>query len=476
MNNTIYKQTIVYGVVLLLILTAAFAFTGPVSIAEAVTQYTDVMADLEADENFNAEDYPAYEGDYNLKVIQIAESESSELFIYVYQPSYEEIGQMRATSIVFSTTPESPSFKTYGLRLLSQNGVFSKYVVDGFLVPNFSKREYAITEIFRNKKDYIDKDTGDDNNINEIACEVAQKWTAMDYGDTVIYAMDTIDVVTIVHQWGGEIYMNNGCDLSGAFGVKFEDRTTVEHFVSFRCNYEIDHLYEAEVSFVTQDVMFNKSAFVSGSYNVKYGPKSEPKTVVLHDDHYNSNSVHGIGGRAHTWPDIETVDAFQKRVNCNSDVADKMKGDQYVLSFYTSTISYKYNWGDADYDYRATDVLEVAILRLKFDCKGKTLNLGVVGNKQTSDGDPDNDVEEEFRTAKWFFSTKEGKSLIAAFGVIFVLAVIVLIVIALFKLFPNGIGAGGSRGGGGGTSTKTDIHIDMDDHKSRKTSSKKKKR
>ena len=51
--------------------------------------YTNVMEDLEKDNSFKLEDYPAVEDDYSLQVIQIAESVNGELFVYVYQPSDE---------------------------------------------------------------------------------------------------------------------------------------------------------------------------------------------------------------------------------------------------------------------------------------------------------------------------------------------------------------------------------------------------
>ena len=50
--------------------------------------YTNVMEDLEKDNSFKLEDYPAVEDDYSLQVIQIAESVNGELFVYVYQPRF----------------------------------------------------------------------------------------------------------------------------------------------------------------------------------------------------------------------------------------------------------------------------------------------------------------------------------------------------------------------------------------------------
>ena len=53
----------------------------------ATTRYSGVLEDLQKDETFNIEDYPAINDDYSIQVIQIAESSDNELFIYVYQPA-----------------------------------------------------------------------------------------------------------------------------------------------------------------------------------------------------------------------------------------------------------------------------------------------------------------------------------------------------------------------------------------------------
>ena len=61
----------------------------------ATTNYSNVLDDLKEDSAFNLKDYPAIIFDYNLNVIQIAESTDGELFVYVYQPAakYEQYGK-----------------------------------------------------------------------------------------------------------------------------------------------------------------------------------------------------------------------------------------------------------------------------------------------------------------------------------------------------------------------------------------------
>lgn len=83
-------------------------------------EYSKVLDDLKKDEGFNIEDYPLVEDNHSLQVIQIAESNDKELFIYVYQPSAKYI----ATSIDFSTTYDEDDnfydFNNYKLKLLNK--------------------------------------------------------------------------------------------------------------------------------------------------------------------------------------------------------------------------------------------------------------------------------------------------------------------------------------------------------------------
>ncbi|MCX4362715.1 MAG: hypothetical protein OSJ74_04975 [Clostridia bacterium] len=53
----------------------------------AVSGYSEVLDDLQRDIEFSVDDYPSNTSDYSIKMIQIAESTTKELFIYTYQPS-----------------------------------------------------------------------------------------------------------------------------------------------------------------------------------------------------------------------------------------------------------------------------------------------------------------------------------------------------------------------------------------------------
>lgn len=84
--------------------------TVPIKVFAETSGYSDVLADLQKDEAFVASEYVENLTDYSLQVIQIAESEDDELFVYVYQPS-GQTKDLRASSIAFSQSVEEPKYE-----------------------------------------------------------------------------------------------------------------------------------------------------------------------------------------------------------------------------------------------------------------------------------------------------------------------------------------------------------------------------
>ena len=94
------------------------------------TTYSNVLDDLKKDSRFNPADYPDKPDDYSLSVIQVAEGENGELFVYVYQPSHPK-KDLVATTIRLSTSSpyEELTYADYILILLDTDGVFDKYKI-----------------------------------------------------------------------------------------------------------------------------------------------------------------------------------------------------------------------------------------------------------------------------------------------------------------------------------------------------------
>lgn len=202
---------------------------------DVVGGYTDVLEDLQKDENFNIDNYPVVKDDYSLQVIQIAESSDRELFLYVYQPCSPNI-DLNATSINLSTTTgRDLSYKNYFLQLLSKNGCFGKYILRNFTVQTEDTRIYDISSIFRKWNAKYDEESGTDNTIEEVSFAVAQKFTAKTMEDgTVEYANNGTDVVYITDKWcgfcrykGGFSLLNkpDSCDV-GLFVLTLISRST----------------------------------------------------------------------------------------------------------------------------------------------------------------------------------------------------------------------------------------------------------
>ena len=109
--------------------------------------YSSVLEDLEKSESFDIGKYPIVIKDYSLQFIQIAESSDNELFIYVYQPSGNDL-DLRATSINLATD-ENLDYKHYELEYLNSYTTLYKYKVVDFTVSSEEERYYNIASIFR---------------------------------------------------------------------------------------------------------------------------------------------------------------------------------------------------------------------------------------------------------------------------------------------------------------------------------------
>ena len=120
--------------------------------------YSDVLTDLQKAENFDASIYPSIDKDYSLEVIHMAESTDNELLVYVYQPSANK-GNIKATSLSMSVV-DGPDINPtlWELEFLNSNGVFYKYRVKNFTVPQDDTRIYSIVSIFRSFIAGVDED------------------------------------------------------------------------------------------------------------------------------------------------------------------------------------------------------------------------------------------------------------------------------------------------------------------------------
>ena len=143
----IFKRTLIFMLLVILAFVGLLAFG--LTANASIEDNTSVINDLSSDPNFNQNDYKDIADDYSLKVIQIGETKSKELIIYVYQPSHKTIdllGTKISISYGFSKDGKGLEPKLYPLELLSTSDVFDKYLVKNFEVPWDTQRYYNIIQ------------------------------------------------------------------------------------------------------------------------------------------------------------------------------------------------------------------------------------------------------------------------------------------------------------------------------------------
>ena len=358
-----------------------FTSLSSLSFAHAEEQYTDVLTDLKKDENFKENDFPAKENEYSINVFQIGESTKKELFIYTYQPSNGTKDLIASSINISLSLNENLNYKNYKLIYCNKNGVFNKYLVDGFIVKNDVVRYYDISSIYRTFDKDIDDELDYDNELTEVALDVGQVWSSATYKDQISYSVVKKELVTVTHKFASRIDYFKGFRVNTLFGY---NENTSGHFVSFSTDYNIDKLLEAQITFV------EKKCEDKTDYSLPQNSYSKITNTISHDgleltcdDYVNSSGV-GLFGAKFSWCRIQTKSEFvaMEKDNLNSEALTEINKDDFVLRFYETDLIKKNSLGISIKNYSKID--EVAILRLKFVADGKSYNLGVVDSKQNS--------------------------------------------------------------------------------------------
>lgn len=177
------------------------------------TVYSNVMDDLQKDDTFNPAKYPDRPLNHSLQVIQIAESENDELFIYIYQPSHNTldlVGSKISMYLGKSVNGKDFTPKLYDIELVSTQGVFDKYIVKGVKVSDESYRYYNIVSIYRP----YSKEAGDFfltiGFSDHIAYSVGQQWGAYYYNDVLTYEMNTFETLELEVTANGYVQFKSG--------------------------------------------------------------------------------------------------------------------------------------------------------------------------------------------------------------------------------------------------------------------------
>lgn len=349
---------------------------------ETESIYTDVLEDLSKDKKFNAENYPVNNDVYKLDVIQIAESSARELFVYVYQ-SYTENAYI-FTEIRMATPKVNMEYavKEYPLTLLSKDGVFYKYRVDGVAVSSEAVRYYELVQLTQPYKE----DLENGNVIETVVYEINQSWTAISLNGSVEYRMTELETIRITDKYVG--YCHHEDSLIGGLYSGYDS-----HFLAFSTDKPIDKLIEADISYKIQNVLVTNGFF---KLNYDYSTPQEITQKITSEDKYSKTEDFLWWQTEYEFYRISTVEQFIKDENREIiyqqgliDVSEKykmtdeglevLKDKQWVFRFYESDYS-KRSTADT-YREEYSTVSDVTILRLKFDMSGETYNLAVVDNK-----------------------------------------------------------------------------------------------
>ena len=332
-------------------------------------------------------------------MIQIAESEDKELFIYTYQPC-ARMNVLTATKVNMAAAKKVDSMKMYDLTLLSSEGVFCKYKVNDFTVLDKDVRYYNISSIYRNYIEGIDTDAvaDSDNNVVGKSFAVGQVWEARNVDDTVTYTMYEEEVLVITEQMIGlRRYYN---------GFSWNNNSSVDaHYIAFNCNHKIDSLLSATVDFYTQDWKHT----VGQSY--KFDDKIQ-HTVNLYDYQVAESNKSGWFGEERQWHRMNSTSEFIKEVEADGEEKEKLLHYDWILNFYETSIESEFTGSDifksilipgylfkGIYDgctKTGTYVSDVTLLRLEFDYDGEVYNLGVVSNTQSGSNKPSNKDKDEY--------------------------------------------------------------------------------
>ena len=433
MVNIIKKATIS---ILFIIISLFSIVITPFTSFAAVSTYSDVLDDLKVDTSFRLTDYPTMSYDHfkelnsdkdltndvdYISVIQIAESENNELFIYTYQP-LNDTSDITASSITFATVESAiknmdvdgaTDFKKYSLACVSSYGPFKKYLVENFVVTGDYYRYYCISEIERPFDTILDKQINNETITNFKTHKVGQAWCSYYYNGNVKYEMVTLDVVEITPTLNGELAYENGVTWGSLVGIKSK---CVSHYISFNIgNYEAERIIDASLEYKYRDYikvhtvesgfapaigsLFGRDTeFTSISYPNGESYKTMP--LNIYDTDIASSSSKGLFAKEYYWNRIMTGPAFVKQyedqggtwVENNKSIVEN---SEYVFAFeeteYSSSQIYTpgsdmFGTNTWTTTISGTEIAEVDILRLKFVSNGTTYNLGVVSDTTTSDG------------------------------------------------------------------------------------------
>jgi len=368
--------------------------------AEEVT-YSNVLDDLQKDSSFDLSDYPAKSEDYSLKVIQVAEGENGELYVYMYQPNFSTANKKASYINLAFQDQRDPNatlkYERKSLTFLNSNGTLCKYLINNCKASAEVKRYYSVAAVYRPYIEGLDKTYESVDQTMHVKYGVGKVWSVTKYNGVLTYGAFVIDVVDVDITATGDIYYSDG--LSGLYLSACNS-----HYIAFKTNYNITDIFDA-------DVTYN---LIPYSHTVQTYPEvdtSREKVVVESAPLYKSDEVTfeptGLFAKKASWKRIQTVSEFLADAEAQNKEFEEaeLKGineAQYVFRVAESDYFTTMDFVGGNHVYRYYRIEDSGILRLHFATPDGVYNLGAVSDLVGTDGmsDTKDQPDEDFKD--WF--------------------------------------------------------------------------
>ena len=398
---------------------------------QVIIEPSKVFDDLSKDANFDINNYPHKKGDYSLEVIQLAEGELGELYIYVYQPG-DAIKDYEAKYINMSIqNPASKSLQNvlYKLTLLNSYGTLHKYLVNDYRVSGEADRYYNISSIYRPFDDSIDASYEAVDSTKCVGYKVGQCWRTYYYNDIVNYEAKKIDVVEVTIQASGSVRYSEG--------FKFYDDACDSHYVAFSIdNYDVDKIFDADITYTLKEYHYSDN-HINGVSNRELVSEEFVECEYLSSKETGSNDGDGWLGKKYTWNRIQDVSTF---INEAQNDANKKFSESELTGLNNSEFVFRF----VETEYTNVDTSSVSsshytisenigILRLHFVSNSKYYNLGVVSNLVNIDSTPDLEISPEDNVKNAFEDLDAYLEDFFKFLCMVILVIIIIVCIIFFK-------------------------------------------
>lgn len=456
------KKFIYVLLALLLLVITVMSWRGAIPAIADTYGNTNVLKDLQKDSTFDIADYPDNSEDYSIKIIQIAESDKGDLYLYTYQPC-QKTKYLIATDINMSLSESADGTKLYELILINTNGVFAKYLVKGVKLSESATRYYNITSVYRAWDKELDGETGNNNTGDKKAFEVRNIYRVTTESGAKKYFCEPTYTVNIINPYSDYLLYLTTSSLPSIPSIKvnFERMGMIDaHYIAFSTEWEIDKLKSATVTYQSSSGVGHYNTFLGFDCggDIRY---TDPQTGYAYPTYsdraeYTGDFWHSGRDYSYTWDRIQTVPEFlATEKNLTDETKNNLAGKQWVLRFLetertqteTGILGYK------KYTTDFTKVDKVAVLRLEFETDGVCYNLGAISDIVSGDDKPGNVEPKPDEQSIWknigeffinLFNKIKGFSwwqwLLLVLGVILGIGLIISLIMFGIKAIFKGIG------------------------------------